>query len=122
MRVVTVSILAAAGLSMCVATSALAGAAPEEAASMLYDHGYRHIQVKPDYRPGYHAYACKRRGHFLIEIDPAGNIVDVERIGRCNPRRGPRKVHVQVPFADVRVGEEDVRVRAPFVDIRVPRR
>ena len=123
MPVRTVSALIAAAFPICLATpAAIAGAAPEEAAGLLYERGYRHIQVEPDPRPGYRAYACKRRTHFRIQIDPAGNIVDVEPIGRCNLRRGPRKVHVQVPFADVRVGERGVRVRAPFVDLRVPRR
>ena len=104
------------------APAAFAGAAPEEAVGMLLERGYRHVQVEPDPRPGYLAYACKRRTHFRIQIDRAGNIVDVEPVGRCNPRRGPRKVHIQVPFADVRVGQRGVRVRAPFVDIRVPQR
>ncbi len=97
----------------------LAGAAPEEAAGMLHERGYRHIQIDPDYRPGYRAYACKGKTHFRVHIDKRGNIVDVDPVGECTPNRGPKKVHVRAPFTDVQVGKSGVRVRAPFVDIRI---
>lgn len=96
-----------------------AGAAPEEAASMLYDRGYRHIQIDPGHAPGYRAYACKRETHFRIEINPAGNIVDVDPVGECDGNAGPERLHVQAPFTDVKIGKDGVRVRAPFVDIKI---
>lgn len=98
---------------------ALAGAAPEEAASMLYERGYRHIQIEPSQRPGYRAYACKGNTHFRVRINSVNNIVDVDPVGKCSPRRGPNKVHVRAPFTDVQVGQGRVRVRAPFVDIKI---
>lgn len=99
---------------------AQAGAAPEDAAGMLYDRGYRHIRIEPDIEPGYRAWACKSETHFRIEIDPKGHIVDVDPVGQCDPRKGPKKeVRVQAPFTDVRVGEDGVHIKAPFVNLRI---
>lgn len=114
-------IAAVAALALAAASPllALAGAAPEEAASMLYERGYRHIQIEPDSRPGYRAYACKGNTHFRVRINRANNIVDVDPVGECSPKKGPKKVHVRAPFTDVQVGGGGVRVRAPFVDIKI---
>ena len=112
----------AAAAAVAAAPAAFAGAAPEEAASMLYERGYRYIQIDPDHRPGYRAFACKKNTHFRIRIDKAGRIVDVDPVGACHAKKGPRDVRVNAPFTDVRVGRKgsrDVRVKAPFTDVKV---
>lgn len=115
-QLVTAIVLAAGALY---ALPVHAGAAPEEVASMLYDRGYRHIQIDPGHAPGYRAYACKQETHFRVEINPAGNIVDVDPVGECDDDDGPERLHVQAPFTDVKIGKNGLRVRAPFVDLRI---
>jgi len=117
------SLLAGGALCAGLAGAASAGAGdpadPARLIRTLHDRGYHHIQINDDLRPGKQAFACKGNTHFRIEFDPSGNITDVDPIGECYGRRGPKKVHVQAPFADVKVGE-GVRVRAPFVDLKIP--
>ena len=104
------------------APSVLAGAAPEEAISLLAERGYTDIEIEPDDSPGYQAWACKGGTRFSVLMDPERNIVDVDPVGHCGPPvgKGPfGDVHVKAPFADVRVGKDGVRIRAPFVDLDI---
>ena len=91
---------------------------PDLLAQKLHDRGYHHIQIEEGRTPGPQAYACKGNTHFHIDFDPSGNIQDVDPIGDCYGQKGPKQVHVQAPFVDVKVGK-GVRVRAPFVDLNI---
>lgn len=65
------------------ASSSLAGAAPEEAISVLQKRGYTSIEIAPDESPGYQARACKGGTRFAITMDPQSNIIDVDPQGPC---------------------------------------
>lgn len=113
------SILAAVAFCMTLAPHmARAGAAPEDAASLLEQRGYSDIEIEPNDAPGYQAWACKGGTRFAIKMDPANNIVDVDPVGHCGPPPSG-DLHVQAPFADVRIGEGRVRIRAPFVNLDI---
>ncbi|MDA7948725.1 MAG: PepSY domain-containing protein [Hyphomicrobiaceae bacterium] len=99
-----------------------AGAAPEDAISMLEKRGYTDIEIEPDENPGYQAWACKSGTRFSVQLDAKNNIVDVDPVGHCGAPAGQGPsgdIHVKAPFADVRVGKGRVRVRAPFVDLDI---
>lgn len=63
--------------------AALAGAAPEEAISVLQQRGYTAIEIVPGETPGYQANACKGGTRFSITLDPRSNIIDVDPRGAC---------------------------------------
>jgi len=88
-------------------------------AKTLKDRGYHHIQIVKTDASGGEANACKGNTHFFVSADASGNIVDVDPIGDCTTDKGPAKLRVQAPYADVEVGG-GVRVRAPGVDINIP--
>ena len=117
------TVLALAGVAaVALAPHAYAGAAPEEAISLLEKRGYTDVEIEPDDNPGYQAWACKGGTRFSVLMDPENNIVDVDPVGHCGapPGGGPKgDVHVKAPFADVRVGKGRVRIRAPFVDLDI---
>jgi len=100
----------------------LAGAAPEEAISYLERRGYTDVEVEPGEQPGYQAWGCKNGTRFSVQMDAGNNVVDVDPVGHCSaPSVAHKKgdVHVQAPFADVKVGKGRVRIRAPFVDLDI---
>ena len=88
-------------------------------AKTLKDRGYHHIQIVKAKDAGGEAYACKGNTHFFVTANDKGNITDVDPVGDCLPDKGPDKLRVQAPYADVEVGG-GVRVRAPGVDINIP--
>jgi hypothetical protein len=117
-------IIAAAALGIAgMPLTAHAGAAPEEAISVLQERGYTAVEIEPSETPGYQAWGCKSGTRFAIHMDAESNIVDVDPVGTCGagPSRaaGAEDLHVQVPFADVRVGKGRVRIRAPFVNLDI---
>jgi len=122
MRYLVFSLLIGGALCLGTAQGANAGAGdpndPDRLARKLHDRGYHHIQIDEGHYPGPQAFACKGSTHFQIEFNPAGNIADVDPIGECRGRNGPKNVRVQAPFVDVQVGS-GVRVRAPFVDLNI---
>lgn len=65
------------------ASPSLAGAAPEEAMSVLQKRGYTFIEIEPNESPGYQAHACKGDTRFAITMDPQSNIIDVDPQGSC---------------------------------------
>jgi hypothetical protein len=66
-----------------IAAPAHAGAAPEEAMSVLQKRGYTDIEIAADESPGYQARACKGGTHFSITLDRQTNIIDVDPQGSC---------------------------------------
>lgn len=124
------------------AGSALASYGPRGIADLLYSRGYYNIRIVDSDRDEYEVVACKGGWFYEIEIKRNGRIDDIDREGRCDPRRyggyysgdvnvsapytgvgvNRGRVAVDAPFTGVRVGERGVRVRAPFVDLYVPRR
>lgn len=64
-------------------SSAMAGAAPEEAIATLQKRGYTAIEIVPDDAPGYQASACRGGSRFGITMDPQANIIDVDPRGHC---------------------------------------
>ncbi len=122
MRDFVYSLLIGGALCLGATQGAYAGAGdpndPDRLADKLQDRGYRYIQVDAGHYPGPQAFACKGNTHFQIDFDTAGNIADVDPIGDCTARSGPKNVRVQAPFVDVQVGS-GVRVRAPFVDLNI---
>ena len=105
--------------------AARAGAAPEEAISLLQERGYSDVEIEPSETPGYQAWGCKGGTRFAINLDARSNIVNVDPVGTCAAGAGSAggggDVHVRAPFTDVRVGSDGVRIRVPFVDLRIPR-
>ena len=109
-------------VAMAFSPAVLAGAAPEEAISLLEKRGYTDVEIEPDDSPGYQAWGCKGGTRFSVLMDPENNIVDVDPVGHCDAPfgKGPSgDVHVKAPFADVRVKKGRVRIRAPFVDLDI---
>ncbi len=117
--------LAALGAIAILSGGALAGAAPEEAISLLQERGYSDVEIEPSETPGYQAWGCKSGTRFAINLDGDSNIVDVDPVGTCGAGPGQpaagEDLHVRVPFADIRVGKGGVHIRAPFVDLYIPR-
>ncbi len=105
----------------------------------LYRQGYYDIRVIDTDDDEIEVLACKKGRLYELEIKYDGRINDIDRKGRCDPRRhsgkndvdvdapfsgvrvGKGDVDVEAPFTGVHVGRGDVRIRAPFVDLRIPR-
>ena len=90
----------------------------------LYRKGYYDIRVVDVDDDEIEVLACRKRRLFKIDIRlRSGRIDDIDRKGRCGPRRraGLDGVNIEAPFTGVNVGRDEVRIRAPFVDLRIPR-
>ncbi len=117
-------IIAAAGImTAALPLTVFAGAAPEEAISILQKRGYTAVEIEPSEAPGYQAWGCKSGTRFAIHMDAESNIVDVDPVGTCGagPSRavGVEDLHLNVPFADIRVGKDGLKIRAPFVNLDI---
>jgi hypothetical protein len=100
-----------------------AGAAPEEAISLLQKRGYTAVEIEPNEEPGYEAWGCKSGTRFAIHMDAESNIIDVDPVGSCGSGPGHaaagKDLHVNVPFADIKVGKGGLKIRAPFVNLNI---
>jgi hypothetical protein len=67
--------------------TAFAGAAPEEALSILQKRGYTSVKIEPSEKPGYEAWGCKSGTRFAITMDRERNIVDVDPRGTCGKNK-----------------------------------
>ncbi|HDO51504.1 MAG TPA: hypothetical protein ENH05_02075 [Rhizobiales bacterium] len=88
----------------------------------LYRKGYYDIRVVDIDDDEIEVLACRKRRLFKIDIRlRSGRIDDIDRKGRCGPRRSAARdgVNIEAPFADIRAWPGGVRIRAPFVDLDI---
>ncbi len=97
--------IAAAGIMFAaLPLTAFAGAAPEEALSVLQKRGYTAVKIKPSEKPGYEASACKSGTRFAITMDREINIIDVDPRGTCGKQQ-QRYAAAPSPHKEYRQGD-----------------
>jgi hypothetical protein len=88
---------------------------PGDIAEYLLDRGYYDVKVREG-RRGFRAEGCRDERFYEFRVTFDGEIVDRERVGRCDD---DRRVRVDVPGVDLDV-DRGVRLRVPGVDLRIP--
>jgi hypothetical protein len=88
---------------------------PGDIVEYLHDRGYYDVNVREG-RRGFRADGCREGRFYEFRVTFDGEIVDRERVGRCDD---DRRVRVDVPGVDLDV-DRGVRLRVPGVDLRIP--